>query len=312
MTPKRPGRDLMDRRASQIAVLVRDVAIGVFTAFARVRLAADAVHRDGEVLVRFLGDRAVRHRAGGEALHDLGDRLHLVERHRLALGPIWTVRELEQAAQCRELARLVVDELGVLLVDVPALGAGRVLELEHRVGVEEVVLALAAPLVLTAEVEVAVRALVGPWWVREQVTPFALFRDLVEADTGDLRHGTGEVLVDELLVETDRLEHLRAAVRRDRGDAHLRHHLQHALAGGLDVLLHRFVRISATETVETLRDQVLDRLEREVRVDRAGTVTSEERHVVDLARVAGLDDEPDLRARLLANEVVVHGRREEE
>ncbi len=55
----------------------------VFPALAGVRLAADAVHRDGQRLVRFLADGAERHGAGGEALHDLLGRLHLFERHRL-------------------------------------------------------------------------------------------------------------------------------------------------------------------------------------------------------------------------------------
>ena len=311
--PEAPGRHLVDRRAAEVAVRVADVAIGVFATLAGVRLAAEAVHRDGEVLVRLLGDRPVRHRTGREALHDLRDRLHLVERHRLAVAAAGSVGgELEQPAQRRELARLVVDELRVLLVDVPALGAGRVLELEHGVGVEEVVLALAAPLVLATEVEVAVGALVGSRWVREQVTALALLGDLVESDAGDLRDGAREVLVDQLLVEPDRLEHLRAAVRRDGGDAHLRHDLQHALARRLDVLLHRFVRVGATETVETLGDQVLDRLEREVRVDRPRSVTDQEGHVVHFARVARLHDEPDLGARLLADEVVVDRRREEQ
>ena len=60
----------------------RPVARRVLAAFAGVRLAAEPVHRDRERLVRFLADRAVRHRAGREALHDRLDRLDLVERHR--------------------------------------------------------------------------------------------------------------------------------------------------------------------------------------------------------------------------------------
>ena len=41
------------------------------------------------------------------------------------------------------------------------------------------------------------------------------------------------------------------------------------------------------------RDHVLERLERQVRVDRPGAVADEQRHVVHLAGVAGLDDEAD-------------------
>ena len=56
---------------------------------------------------------------------------------------------------------LVVDHGGVLLEDVVPAGAGGVLQLEDGLGVEEVVLALAAPLVLAADLEVAMGPLVG-------------------------------------------------------------------------------------------------------------------------------------------------------
>src|SRR5690606_2394799 len=59
-------RDLLDRAAA----LGVDEAVGVLPALAGVRLAADAVHRDRERLVRLARDRAVAHRAGREALDD--------------------------------------------------------------------------------------------------------------------------------------------------------------------------------------------------------------------------------------------------
>ena len=46
--------------------------------------------------------------------------------------------------------------------------------------------------------------------------------------------------------------------------------------------------------------------------DGAGAVAQEQRHVVHLARVAALDDESHLGAGLLADEVVVHRRGEEQ
>ena len=55
------------------------VTVAVFAAFAGVRLAADAVHRDRQRGVRFGGDRAERHRTGREALDDFLGRLDLVE-----------------------------------------------------------------------------------------------------------------------------------------------------------------------------------------------------------------------------------------
>src|SRR5690606_37010321 len=85
--------DLLDRGVLRVAVRQRLEALGILAAFAGVALAADAVHRDRECLVRFLADRAVRHRAGLEALHDALDRLDFLERNRLAR------LEVEQAAQ---------------------------------------------------------------------------------------------------------------------------------------------------------------------------------------------------------------------
>ena len=64
--------DLLDRRAHRIAVGQRLEAVGLLAALAGVRLAADAVHRDRQRGVRLAADRAEAHRAGGEALDDLG------------------------------------------------------------------------------------------------------------------------------------------------------------------------------------------------------------------------------------------------
>ena len=140
------GRDLLDGAPPRVAVGVRRVPRRILAAFAGVRLAAEPVHRDGERLVRFLADRAVRHRAGREALHDRLDRLDLVDRNRLSAPAL----ELEQAAQRRAAPALIVHELRVLLEDRVLAAARRVLQLEDRVRVEQVVLAVAAPLVLAA------------------------------------------------------------------------------------------------------------------------------------------------------------------
>ena len=56
-------------------------------------------------------------------------------------------------------------------------------------------------------------------------------------------------------------------------------------------------------------DELLERLEHQVRVDRASAVADQRREVVDLARLAGLEHEAGLQARALAHEVVVHARR---
>ena len=55
-----------------------------------------------------------------------------------------------------------------------------------------------------------------------------------------------------------------------------------------------------------LVEQLVQRLEGQVRVDRRGAVAEQAGEVVDLARLAGLDHEARLEARALAHEVVVH------
>src|SRR5436190_16864488 len=220
------GGDLMDGRPAQVTIWIAHVSIGVLAALTGVRLSADPIHRDGQGLVRFFGDGAVRHRTCREALQDVALRLHFVDRH-------WwtdTFTECEQAAQRRQAPRLIVDEFGVFLKDVVTLGARGVLELEHRLRIEEVVLAFAPPLILTTEVQVAVRAFDRAIGVGDAVASGDLLGDLVQTDAVEARDGAGEVLVDELLGQTNRLEHLRTGVGRDRGDAHLRHDLEHALA----------------------------------------------------------------------------------
>jgi hypothetical protein len=75
---------LLDGRAHRIAIGHRQVTVGFLAAFTGVRLAADAIHRDGQGGVGLARDRAVRHGAGGETLDDLLGGFDLLERHRRA------------------------------------------------------------------------------------------------------------------------------------------------------------------------------------------------------------------------------------
>src|SRR5262249_30879985 len=63
--------DLLDRRASEIAVRKRLKALGILAAFSRVAFGPDPVHRDRQGLVCFFSQSSKRHRARGEALDDL-------------------------------------------------------------------------------------------------------------------------------------------------------------------------------------------------------------------------------------------------
>ena len=254
-------------------------------------------------------DGAVGHRAGGEAPDDLRDRLDLLDRDRLPAGGVGAL-EPEQAAQRHQPRGLLVDAGGVLLEDVVALAARGVLEPEDRLGVEQVRLAVAAPLVLAAHGQLAVGRADATPGVRRGVALGDLLGDGVELHAAELGRRTGEVAVDHGLREADGLEGLGAGVGRDRGDAHLGHHLEHALAEALDQVADGDLGLDLH--VEAVAGEVLDRLHGEVGVDRGRAVPDQERDVVHLAHVAGLEDQTDLGPGLLAHQVVVDGAGEQQ
>ena len=127
--------------------------------------------------------------------------------------------------------RLVVDGLGVLLEDLVALGPGGVLQLEHRLGVEEVDLALTAPLVLAADLPLAVGPLGRAVQVGQAVAGGHLVGQHVEPDPADAAD-TVPVKYSSITsaARPDGLEDLGAGVGGHGGDAHLGHHLDDALA----------------------------------------------------------------------------------
>src|ERR1044071_8495609 len=228
----------------------------VLAALARVRAPAEAVHGDREVLVGLRGDRAQRHRAGGEALDDLLGGLDLVERDRLA-----ALRELQQPPQRRLAGGVLVDHLGVLVVLVLRRAVrvpDRVLQRRDRLRVPHVVLAVAAP-----GVDAADRQQLGAG-VRPSVAALVavqrLLGQLLQRDAADARRRPAEVAVDDRLVQADGLEDLRPVVGQDRRDPHLGDGLQQPLPDGLDhVALGLVGGVYAGDAA--LGDQLVHRLE---------------------------------------------------
>jgi hypothetical protein len=180
--------------------------------------------------------------------------------------------QTEQPAQRRALLVLRVHSARVLLEDLVLAASRRVLQLEDGLRVEQVVLTIAAPLVLSARIEIGHTG--GPAAVGAFVAQAHFLRDDVDADAADARGRVCEVLVDELLAQPDGLENLRAAITGQRGDAHLGHHLEDALVERLDVLRHRLVARRTDQ--HPLPDHVVDRLERQVGVDDTGAVPHEQ------------------------------------
>ncbi len=256
--------------------------------------------------MRLLGDGAVRHRAGREPLDDRLDGLDLVERH----GRPQPLLEGEQPPQGHQPGRLLVDPPGVLAEHVEPARPGGVLQAEDRLGVEQVRLALAAPLVLAAHVEPPVRVVRAVRRVGLGVPGRDLLRQRVQPDAPELGGRAGEVAVDEFGCEAEGLEHLGAAVGRNSGDPHLAHDLEHALAERLDEVGDGLLGRHPGD--RPAADQVLRALHRQIGIDRGRAVPDEQGDVVDLADVARLDQQPDLGAGPLPDQVMVDGARQQQ
>ena len=110
--------------------------------------------------------------------------------------------------------------------------------------------------------------------------------------------------VDEIGLQADRVEDLRAAIGLIGRDAHLGHHLEHALADRLDVALDDFVIVELLGQLGLHRDEGL---EGEIGVDRLGAVAGEAGEMMHLARLAGFDDKADRGAQARADQMMMHG-----
>ena len=199
--------DLLDGRALPVAIGLHFEAVWIFAALAGVGHRTQAIHSDGQRLMCLRRDGAVAHRAGGETLDDAGDRFDLINVDWLAVRG-----ELEHAAQSCQLLGLLIDLVGVVAEDRVLTSAGGVLQCVDGLRVEQVVLAFAAPLVLAAEIQLAVGLLFRTRQECAAVTSRNIFCDLIETDTFQRRNSSGEVLVQELLRQTDGVGQLSATV----------------------------------------------------------------------------------------------------
>ncbi len=128
--------------------------------------------------------------------------------------------------------------------------------------------------------------------------------NLEQADTFHVARRAREILVDERLLQPNRLENLRSAIGLIRGDAHLRHHLGQPLADRLDVTLLRFAGVDLRNGTGDFRE----RFQRQVRMDRLGAVPGKQREMMDLARGAGFHDQARGSAQAHLYQMLVHRR----
>mmetsp|Transcript_19513 Transcript_19513/g.65512 ORF Transcript_19513/g.65512 Transcript_19513/m.65512 type:complete len:933 (-) Transcript_19513:1998-4796(-) len=287
--------DLLDCRPALVGK-----AQGVLAALARVRLAAQRVHRLGERLVGLRADGPEGHGPRGEALDDGRRGLHLVEGH------LWeeaVVADLEEAAD-GNLGVGRVHEARVLRVRLPGVGARRLLQGHHGRGRVVVGLAAVAPVVVAEVERVRCAAVRG---VAERVEAERVVAELVKAHAPEAARGPAEARLDHLGPEAHCLEDLGALVGLHRGDAHLGHDLEdakthrllvarHGRGGGLAVRLGHAGHGAHSEA----------------RAHRVRAVAHEGGEVVHLLGVGRVDEEAHARAEAILDEGLVHRARGEE
>ena len=169
--------NLLDRAAPQIAVRIALETLFVFPALTRIRLGADTVHRNRQRLVRFFGNRAERHRAGRESLHDFARRFHFPDRHRSRR------LELEQPAQRTQMPALFIDEVRVFLESLEASLPDRLLHFADARWIQQMILAANPERVVAAHREFRIdirqrlecRSMLHGRFTRNDIEPDALY-----------------------------------------------------------------------------------------------------------------------------------------
>ena len=284
-----------DRYAFEFVAVTRRV----FTAFAGVAFAADAVHGDSQRGVCLGADGAQRHGAGGKAFDDIGSRFDLVQRY--GFGRIDF--EFEQTAQRHVAAALVVDDLRVLFVGGPVVAPGAVLQFGNRVRCPHVVFAACAPSVFAAGVQHGGQHRV----VAERTVVHAdgFFGDLKNTYALHAAGRAGEIFVNRFAVDTDGLKQLRAAVRHVSGHAHLGHDFGQSFADGFDVVVNRFVSRQITGQAFV---QLSQRFHGQIRMNGFCAIACKHRKVMHFAGAAGFDDQACAGAQTFFDQMLVHSR----
>ena len=176
------------------------------------------------------------------------------------------------------------------------------LEVGHHVGAPHMGFAADAESVFAADFErVAQDRRIGEG---QAVTLDRLARDLLKSHALDPAIGAGEIFGDEIGFQAHGVENLRTAIGLIGGDAHLGHHLEDALAEGLDIAVRRLLK---GQLPVEFRQHRVNRVEGQVRVDRLGAVAGQGAELMHLMGLAGLDHEADGGAQALADQVMMHG-----
>ena len=283
-----------------LGIALAVVALFGFAALAGVAAAAQTVQGDGNGLMGFTAQGTVAHGCALEPLDDGAYRLHLFQRD----AAVRSIVEVQQAAQMHAVGAHAVHRAGELLESRVIVGPAGFLEQVDGLGVEQVLFLAAAELVGTAvgqlHVDIQTQRVKGG-----VVGSFHVGLNVLQTDAAHAADRAGEVLVDDIPGDADRLKDLAALVALDGGDAHLGGDLHDAVQHSLVVVVHGGVVILVQQT---LVDELGNGVVGQIGVDGAGTVAQQGGKVMHLAGLGALQNEGQRGALLGADEVLGHGR----
>ena len=268
------GGHLLDGRIELGAV-----ALGKLAALAAVGFAAEVVHGLRHALVCLLGDGAIGHGAGLEALDNAFGALHLIELDALAA----IVAEIQQ--RTNGAGTIIFHHLGVAVEQSGIVVPYSLLKGVNDLGAVEVLLrvvALAQTMTTDAVQRFAAGERIGKGLI---VMPAVVCVDAAQIRAAQIAGGIGEVGVHQGSVQTDGLEQLCALVGLQRGNTHLGRDLQHTEGERLIVIgngrLFALVNLAAPA-------QTGNALMRQIGVHRAHAVGNQHGHLMYIAGFATL------------------------
>src|SRR5210317_1630236 len=115
--------------------------------------------------------------------------------------------------------------------------------------------------------------------------------------------GSIEVLIHKTTGKSDRIKYLGAAIRLVSRNTHFRHYLKQAFIDCLDIAVMRLLDAQVSiQPGQYLRNTI----KREVGIDGLRTVSCEQTKVMNLAGFTCLNNNANVRAQTLANQVMMH------
>ena len=287
--------DLLDVGIGVVAIFIGGVALAVLAALARHGLGADAVHRDGERFMRLGRERAQGHARRHEPLADFGNRLDLVDRHRLV-----RIVEFEQVAQIDGLQ--IAHAARKLQIGRITVGLHRRLEEVHQLRRIGMFLAAIALAVEAADRQARDGAVIGRLMLEARAV---MQRGIALAR--NLRRHAGEKIVHQCAGKAHRLEIIAAAIAADDRDAHLGHDLQQALVDRDAKPLDAGVEVEIPE--QSPRMAVRYRGFGQIGVHRGRADADQHREIMGIEAFSRPHVDRRIGTQALADEMRVHRRR---